>query len=99
MDLMRSWVHIEEERGERSAYCRIMNVRALVIFYGSFQSKVLYGNYFMCRLLWKWHFENLDVFEKSIFCVWLTWGRMTLALYLIMLRITLLVYGRRRLAQ
>ena len=34
MDLMRSWVDREEGRGERSAYCVMMNVRALVMFVG-----------------------------------------------------------------
>ena len=32
MVLLRSWVDIEEGRGERSAYCVMMNVRALVMF-------------------------------------------------------------------
>ena len=32
MDLMRSWTGIDEGRGERSAYCVMMSVRALVMF-------------------------------------------------------------------
>ena len=31
MDLMRSWVDIEEGRGKRSAHCVVMDVRALVL--------------------------------------------------------------------
>ena len=34
MLLMRSWVDIEEGRGERSAYCVMMNVRANQCFVG-----------------------------------------------------------------
>ena len=34
MDIMRSWVDIEEGRGEGSAYCVVMNVRALACFVG-----------------------------------------------------------------
>ena len=39
---MRSWVDIEEgRRGKKSAYCVMMNVRALVMFCGIVQSTVL----------------------------------------------------------
>ena len=41
MVLMRSWVDIEEGRGESSAYCVMMNVRALVMFFGIVRSTVL----------------------------------------------------------
>ena len=41
MDLIRSWVDTEEGRGERSAYCVMMNVRVLVMVCGIFQSTVL----------------------------------------------------------
>ena len=42
MVLMRSWVDIEEWKGERSAYCVMMNVRALVMFSGIVWSTILY---------------------------------------------------------
>ena len=42
MVLMRSWVDIEEGRGGRSAYCVMMNVRALVMFCGIVQSTRLF---------------------------------------------------------
>ena len=38
--LMRNWTDIEEGRGERSAYCVMMNVRVLVMIYGSVQYTV-----------------------------------------------------------
>ena len=38
---MRNWVDIVEGRGERSAYCVMMNVRALVMFCGIVQSTTL----------------------------------------------------------
>ena len=41
MVLMRSWVDIEEGRGERSAYCVMMNVRALVMLCGIVQYTIL----------------------------------------------------------
>ena len=37
----KSWVDIEEGRGERSAYCVMMNVRALVMYCGNVRSTVL----------------------------------------------------------
>ena len=41
MEFMRSWLGIEEGRKDRSPYCVIMNVRALVMFCGIVQSIVL----------------------------------------------------------
>ena len=41
MVLMRSWVDIEEGRGEKSAYFVMMNVRALVMFCGIVWSTIL----------------------------------------------------------
>ena len=41
MVLIRSWVDIEEGKGERSAYCVMMNVRALVMCCGIVQSTIL----------------------------------------------------------
>ena len=38
---LRSWVDIEKGRGERSAYCVMMNVRVLVMFCGIVQSTIL----------------------------------------------------------
>ena len=40
MDLIRSWVDIKEGRGERSAYCVMMNVRVLAMFCGIVRSTV-----------------------------------------------------------
>ena len=39
---MRSWVDIEEGKGEWSDYCVMMKVRALVMFCGSVQSRHRY---------------------------------------------------------
>ena len=39
--LMRSWVDIEEGRGERGAYCEMINVRTLVMFCGIVWSAIL----------------------------------------------------------
>ena len=41
MVLIRSWVDIKEGRGERSAYCVMMNVRVLVMFCGIVQARRL----------------------------------------------------------
>ena len=41
MVLKRSWVDIDEGRGERSAYCVMMNVRMLVMFCGIVRSTIL----------------------------------------------------------
>ena len=63
MVLMRSWVDIEEGRGERSAYSAMMNVRVLVMFCGivpSSKLQELLGDRFE-------HFECLDSFEKASF--------------------------------
>ena len=69
---LRSWVYIEEGRGESNAYCVMMNVRVF--------SRVLYGcpvystqiNDFMCKLQVLLRdrfedFESLDNFEKASF--------------------------------
>ena len=40
MVLIRSWVDIEESREERSSYCVMMNVTALVMFCGIVRSTV-----------------------------------------------------------
>ena len=39
--LIRSWVDIKEGRGERSTYCVMMNMRALVMFCGIVWSAIL----------------------------------------------------------
>ena len=41
MDLIRSWVDIEEGKGAKSSYCVIMNVRSLAILCGIVWSAVL----------------------------------------------------------
>ena len=45
MDLMRSWVGIEEGKEERSAYCVMMNVRVLVVL----SECPVHRNDFMCK--------------------------------------------------
>ena len=67
-----SWVNIEEGRGERSAYCVRMNVRALVMFCGIVRFIITLRNNFMCNLRELFgdrfeHFDSLDSFEKTSF--------------------------------
>ena len=82
MDLMRSWVDIEEGRGERSAYCVMMNVRVLVMFCRSVQSTVV-QEMAVCvscrRFLWMdLNVSRAWVIEKHLLCWVVSCGRMTL---------------------
>ena len=66
MDLMRSRVDIEEARGEMSAYWMMMNMKVLLKFCGSVQSRVFYEMtlYESCK-----SFLQIDLnVLKKIFC-------------------------------
>ena len=67
---MRSWVDIEEGKGERSTYYVMMNGRVLVMFCGNVYNTL--RNDFLCKLQELLgdgfeHFESLDSFEKASF--------------------------------